>query len=103
EAAASLIVNPMTAWALLDIAHKGGHHALLQTAAAGALGQMLVRLTEQRRIPMIHVVHRAAQVDQVRSLGAVHVFDSSDPDFDVRLEKASHRLGVTLAFDAVAG
>jgi NADPH:quinone reductase-like Zn-dependent oxidoreductase len=103
EAAASLIVNPMTAWALLDVAHKRGHHALLQTAAAGALGQMLVRLTEQRRIPMIHVVRRPAQVDQVRALGAVHVFDSSDPDFDVRLEKACRRLGVTLAFDAVAG
>jgi NADPH:quinone reductase-like Zn-dependent oxidoreductase len=103
EAAASLIANPMTAWALLDIADKRGHRALLQTAAASAVGQMLVRLTERRRIPMIHVVRRPAQVDQLRSLGAVHVFDSSDPDFDVRLEKACRRLGVTLAFDAVAG
>jgi NADPH:quinone reductase-like Zn-dependent oxidoreductase len=103
EAAASFIVNPMTAWALLEVAHKSGHRALLQTAAASALGQMLVRTTERRRIPMIHVVRRPAQVDKVRSLGAVHVFDSSDPDFDMRLENACRRLGVTLAFDAVAG
>jgi NADPH:quinone reductase len=103
EAASALLVNPMTAWALLEIAAQGGHRALAQTAAAGQLGRMLARLAIRRRIPMIHVVRRQEQVDLLRSLGAEEVIDASEPDADTRLSHAFRRLGVTLAFDAVAG
>jgi len=103
DAGATLFINPMTAWGLLDVAAHDGHEALAQTAAASALGRMLVRLTIERKIPMVHVVRRPAQVSLLRSLGAEHVLDSSEPDFQDRLHEAFRRLNVTLAFDAVAG
>lgn len=103
EAAASLIVNPLSAWALLDIAEQEGHTAVAQTAAQSALGRMLVRLSTRRKLTMVHVVRRAEQVEMLRSLGADHVLDSSEPDFDARLKEVCTRLDVKLAFDAVAG
>src|SRR5262249_43994921 len=53
--------------------------------------------------PMVHVVRRPEQADLVRSLGGEHVVDSSQPDFDGALKEAFTRVGVSLAFDAVAG
>jgi NADPH:quinone reductase-like Zn-dependent oxidoreductase len=103
EAAASLIVNPLSAYALLDVAEQGGHRAVAQTAAASALGRMLVRLSLRRGIPMVHVVRRPAQVELLRALGAEHVLDSSEPGFEARLAEAMKKLDVRLAFDAVAG
>ncbi len=103
EQAASLIVNPFTAWALLDGAKQHGARAVAQTAAASALGRMLVRLAARRRVPLVNIVRRAEQVELLRSEGAVHVLDSSDADFDARLRDLCRELGVTVAFDAVAG
>jgi NADPH:quinone reductase-like Zn-dependent oxidoreductase len=101
EAAASLVVNPMTAHALVGLA--AGARAAAQTAAASALGRMIVRLAQRRRLPMVHVVRRAAQVELLRGIGAEHVVDSSEPDFELRLKEICRQLGVTVAFDAVAG
>jgi NADPH:quinone reductase-like Zn-dependent oxidoreductase len=98
-----MIVNPLTAWALIEIAKKGGHKAVAQTAAAGALGCMILRLARRRGLPVVHVVRRQEQAALLRSLGAEHVLDSSDPEFDGRLKELCHRLQVSLAFDAVAG
>ncbi|APR83554.1 NADH oxidoreductase [Minicystis rosea] len=103
EAAASLIVNPLSAYALLDIAEQSGARAVAQTAAASSLGRMLVRLSLRRKLPMVHVVRRAAQVELLRALGAEHVLDSSEPDFDARLAEVCQKLDVRLGFDAVAG
>jgi len=103
EQGAMALVNPMTAWALLDIARRGRHKAIANTAAASALGRMMLRLGMRFDLPMVHIVRRQAQVALLRSLGAAHVLNSSDPDFDAQLRETFHRLGVTLAFDAVAG
>lgn len=103
DAAASLIVNPLTAYALLDVAEQHGAGALVQTAAASQLGRMLVRLSLRRKIPMVHVVRRPAQVEVLRALGAEHVLDSSEPDFDARLSTLLRRLDARLGFDAVGG
>ena len=103
DAAASLLVNPLSAYALLDVAEQCGAGALVQTAAASQLGRMLVRQSLRRSIPMVHVVRRPEQVELLRALGAEHVFDSSAPDFDAQLSTVLRRLDVRLAFDAVAG
>ena len=103
EQAASLIVNPFTAWALLDGAVRGGARAVAQTAAASALGRMMVRLAARRRVPLVNVVRRAEQVELLESEGAEHVLNSGDADFEERLRELCRRLGVTAAFDAVAG
>ncbi|GAC1351295.1 MAG: zinc-binding dehydrogenase [Polyangiales bacterium] len=103
EAGSMLIVNPLTAVALLDVAKRAGAKAVVQTAAASALGKMLVRLSQRWHMPMIHVVRRRAQVDALRALGAEHVLDSSVPEFDQALRALATDLRATVALDAVGG
>lgn len=103
EQAATMIVNPLTAWALMSIARRGRHPAVVQTAAASALGQMIVRLAARRKLPLINIVRRREQVEILERLGASYVLDSSAPDFTKRLRDACRELRATVAFDAVAG
>jgi len=103
EHAATMLVNPLTAWALVDVARKGGHRAAVHTAAASALGQMVVRLGKRFGLPIINVVRRAEQVQLLRSLGAAHVLNSGESGFDDELRKLCHQLGATISFEAIAG
>lgn len=103
EEGAMLLVNPMTALAFLDIIRQGKHAAAVNTAAASALGRMLLRLGLHYSIPIIHVVRRQEQVHLLRSLGAQHVLDSSHPDFFPNLRDLARRLKATLLLDAIAG
>jgi NADPH2:quinone reductase len=103
EQGAMMIVNPLTAYALLSLARHNGHQAVAQTAAASALGRMLLRLGQRFKMPMVHIVRRQAQVDLLRSLGAEYVLSTHEPDFEDKLQDLCHRLNVTLALDAVAG
>src|SRR5579859_2740495 len=103
EQGATMLVNPMTAWALVEAARQGSHPAIVQTAAASALGRMVVRLARKFSLPVINVVRRAEQVELLRKLGAEHVLNSSDADFDAQLRGLARRLRATIAFDAVAG
>jgi NADPH:quinone reductase-like Zn-dependent oxidoreductase len=103
EQAAMLLVNPLTAWAMMDIARERGLKAIVQTAAAGALGKMIIRLGERWGIETINIVRREAQVDALRRLGAAHVLNSSTPTFKTDLRALAASSGATLAFDAVGG
>ncbi|PWT75481.1 MAG: zinc-binding dehydrogenase [Chloroflexi bacterium] len=103
EQGAMRIVNPYTAWAHIKIAQQAGAHAIVQTAAASALGQMVNRLARLRRISVINIVRRDAQVEMLRSLGAQHILNSESPDFDAALRDLCRRLNARLAFDAVSG
>ncbi len=103
EQGATLLVNPLTAWALMDEARRGGHKAVVQTAAASALGKMVIRLGQKFSLPVINIVRRAEQVEALRAIGAVHVLNSSDSGFDAALHALCHNLDATIAFDAVSG
>ncbi len=103
EQAATMIVNPFTAWALLEEAKKLRAEAVVQTAAASALGRMIVRLAVARGVHLVNVVRRAEQVELLKREGAGYVLDSSADDFDERLRELCTRLRATVAFDAVAG
>ncbi len=103
EQGASLIVNPLTAWALMDSAKRGRHRAVVQTAAASALGRMIIRLGQRFGIPAINIVRREEQVELLQSLGAKYILNSNAPDFEDRLKKLAYELNASLAFDAVAG
>lgn len=103
EQAAGLIINPLTALGLLDVAKRQGHRAAVSTAAAGQLGRMILAIAAKRGYPMIHVVRREEQVDLLKSLGAEHVLNSSNEDFWARFGVACRRLGATAAFEAVGG
>lgn len=103
EQGAMQIVNPYTAWAHLAIARQVSAHTIVETAAAGALGQMVNRLAGQRGVRVINIVRREAQVETLRALGARHILTSEAADFDRQLRDMCAKLGAQLAFDAVSG
>jgi NADPH2:quinone reductase len=103
EQGACLIVNPMTAVALFDKVRLGGHQAFVQTAAASALGLMMVRLAQRHQVIGIHVVRRPEQVKTLKELGCEYVFDVNDALFNERLGEACYKFQATIAFDAVGG
>jgi NADPH:quinone reductase-like Zn-dependent oxidoreductase len=98
-----MLVNPMTALAFIQIARKGDHPAMVNNAAASALGRMLVRLAARHQIPLINIVRRQEQADALKEEGAVHVLVSTAADFDATFRELCKQLGATLALDAVTG
>jgi NADPH:quinone reductase len=103
EQGAMLVVNPWTAWALIDTAKQGGHLAIAQTAAASALGRMLLRLCQREQISLVNIVRSNPQVELLTQMGGKHVLDSSSPKFKEQLSDVFQKLNVTLALDAVGG
>ena len=100
---ASCFVNPLTTLGMLDTMRLEGHTALVHTAAASNLGQMLVKLCLADDVPLVNVVRRAEHVELLRSLGATHVCNSSDDDFRSRLADAVAETDATIGFDATGG
>lgn len=100
---ASNFVNPMTTLAMLEAMRREGHTALVHTAAASNLGQMLVKLCAADGVPLVNVVRRPEQVALLRELGAEYVCDSSSATFEQDLTEAIAQTGATLGFDAVGG
>ncbi len=100
---AALFVNPLTALAMVETMRAENHTALVHTAAASNLGQMLVRICADDGVPLVNIVRKPEQVELLKSIGAEHVVDSSQPDFGEQLTEAIRATGATLAFDAVGG
>jgi len=100
---AAVFVNPLTALAMVESMRLEGHQALLHTAAASNLGQMLVKICLEDRIPLVNIVRRPEQVELLRGLGARHVLNSAAPGFRDELVRALRETGATLAFDAIGG
>ena len=100
---AAAFVNPLTALGMVETLRREGHTALVHTAAASNLGQMLNRLCLEDGIPLVSIVRNAAQAELLRSQGATQVCDSTAPDFMAQLTDAIHATGATLAFDAIGG
>lgn len=100
---AALFVNPLTALGFVETMRAGGHSAIVHTAAASNLGQMLARICKADGVPLVNIVRSAAQVELLRGQGAEHVLDSTAPDFLERLEEAIAETGATIGFDAIGG
>jgi NADPH:quinone reductase len=103
EDGASAFVNPMTALSFVETMRAEGHTAIVHTAAASNLGQMLVRICAADGVPLVNIVRRAEHVAQLQALGAKYVLDSSTPAFKQDLAAAVAETGATLAFDAIGG
>jgi NADPH:quinone reductase-like Zn-dependent oxidoreductase len=100
---ASSFVNPLTALGMLETMRREGHAGLVHTAAASNLGQMLVKLCMKDGVPLVNVVRKPDQEALLRSLGAVHVVNSTSPTFTAELAEALKATSATLAFDATGG
>ncbi|MES2989539.1 MAG: zinc-binding dehydrogenase [Pseudomonadota bacterium] len=100
---ASMFVNPLTSLAMVETMRNEGHKALVHTAAASNLGQMLNRICLKDGVPLVNVVRSEAQAAILREIGAKYIVESSAPDFRAALTDAIAETGATLAFDAIGG
>ncbi len=100
---ASSFVNPLTALGMVETMRGEGHKALVHTAAASNLGQMLNRICLKDGISLVNIVRNQAQVDLLQAMGAAHVCNSNSPTFVQDLIEALSATGATIAFDAIGG
>jgi NADPH:quinone reductase-like Zn-dependent oxidoreductase len=100
---ASSFVNPLTALGVTETMGREGHKALVHTAAASNLGQMLNKICLKDDIGLVNIVRSPEQAAILRKIGAKHVVDSTTPSFMDDLTQALIETGATLAFDAIGG
>ncbi len=100
---ASCFVNPLTALCMTETMRREGHHALVHTAAASNLGQMLNKICLQDGIGLVNIVRKPEQAALLRGIGAKWVCDASGPGFMDDLTEALVATGATIAFDATGG
>lgn len=97
-------VNPMTAIGMLRRARdEYKAQAVIQTAAASQLGRMVVRIAQQDGIPLINIVRKEEQEKILRDLGAEHVLNSSEPDFNKKMTELAKKLRATVCLEAIGG
>ena len=101
--AASSFVNPLTVLGFIETMKMENHTAILHTAAASNLGQMLVKVCKDDSVPLVNIVRKSEQVDLLKNLGAEHVCNTSEPEFMDSLVDALVATGATLGFDATGG
>lgn len=100
---ASMFVNPLTALGFVETARRGNHKAIVHTAAASNLGQMLQKICANDGVPLVNIVRSEEQEVVLRRIGATHVLNSRAPDFRARLADMAAETGATVAFDAIGG
>jgi len=103
EQGASLIVNPMTVAYMIEKLKEGNHTSVIINAAASALGRMLIRWCKLLSITTVNLVRRQEQADILASIGAEHVFNTSDDGWKDAVKTVTSQLGTKIGFDAIAG
>ena len=88
---ASCFVNPLTSLGMVETMRREGHKALVHTAAASNLGQMLNRICIKDGIDLVNIVRNAEQANLLRGIGAKHICDSTAPTFMDDLAQADRK------------
>lgn len=101
--AASCFINPLTSLAMVETMRMENHTALVHTAAASNLGQMLNKICIGEGIDLVNIVRKPEQEKILRGIGAKYIINSTDDDFFAKLTDALAETGATLAFDATGG
>jgi len=101
--AASSFVNPLTALSFVETMKMENHSAIVHTAAASNLGQMLIKICQIDGIPLVNIVRKNEQVEILKGIGAKYICNTNDPDFMESLINALVETGATLGFDATGG
>ena len=100
---AACFVNPLTALGMVETMKREGHKALVHTAAASNLGQMLNRICLKDGIGLVNILRKPEQAALLREQGAKHVCSIASPEFMAELTDALAETGATIAFDAIGG
>ena len=103
QQAASSFVNPLTALGFIETMKMENHTAIVHTAAASNLGQMLIKICKDDDVPLVNIVRKSEHVELLKSLGAQYICNTSDDDFMESLVSALVETGATLGFDATGG
>lgn len=103
EEGASAFVNPMTALGFAENAKMDGQNAIVHTAAASNLGQMLIKICREDGLELVNIVRKAEHVDLLKDLGAKYVVNSSDDDFMAQLRDAIDATDAFYGFDPIGG
>lgn len=103
ETGASSIVNPLTVIAMLDRVKEMKTKTVIHTAAASALGKMMVKYFTTNGVEVINVVRRKEQEETLQQIGAKYILNSTDTDFPEKLKDLSSKLQATVCFEAVGG
>ena len=101
--AASSFVNPLTALSFVETMKMENHSAIVHTAAASNLGQMLIKICQIDGIPLVNIVRKNEQVEILKGIGAKYICNTNEPDFMESLINALVETGATLGFDATGG
>ncbi len=103
QQAASLIVNPLTALAFINIIKNSKQHSFVNNAAAGALGKMLISLANIENIDLINIVRNSKQKTELENYGAKYILNSSEDNYLSDLKALSNKLNTKIYFDAIGG
>jgi NADPH:quinone reductase-like Zn-dependent oxidoreductase len=103
EDGASAFVNPMTALGFAENAKMDGQKAIVHTAAASNLGQMLIKICQEDSLDLVNIVRKAEHIDLLKGIGAEHVVNSSDDDFADQLRNAIDATDAFYGFDPIGG
>lgn len=101
--AASLLVNPLTALAFIEISKKQNQKYIINNAAASSLGIMLNNIAKSEGINIVNIVRKQEQIDILNSINAEYILNSTDNDFDEKLKELANKFNIKLAFDAIGG
>lgn len=103
EEGSMLFVNPLTCYALFELALETQTPAIVQTAAASALGKMLIRLCKEKEVPLINIVRKPEQQEELKQMGAEFVLNSEKEGFEKEFFKLAKKLNAKVLLDAVGG
>ncbi len=99
----TMLINPMSVMAMVDIALKSRAKAIANTAAASKLGQFMVEISKTKGLELVNIVRKESQAELLKSKGAKHIINTSNPNYKKEMKETFEKLGVSIAFDAVAG
>ncbi len=103
EQGASAFVNPMTALGFVETARMENQSAIIHTAAASNLGQMLIKICLEDDMPLVNIVRKQEHVELLSELGATHIVNSSADDFPAQLRSAINTTDAYCGFDPIGG
>ena len=92
EQGSALIINPLTAIGMVEVATAEGHKAIIQSAACSQVGRMVQTLARKKQIPLIHIVRRDEQVKELESAGEKWILNSEDANFEEKLKETAKKL-----------
>ncbi|EEB84250.1 zinc-binding dehydrogenase [Roseobacter sp. GAI101] len=102
-AGAQLIAMPFSAISLLETLKAKKGDWIIQTAANGAVGKIMVTLAKARGINLLSLVRRQEAAKELTDMGIENVLSTSDADWQKKARDIVGAGGAVSAIDSVGG